>query len=123
MRIPTIIGMAALFAAAPVLAHPKLMSATPAPNATVAAPARAELRFSERLVPQFTGADLVMTGMPGMADHPPMKMPATAVVGRDGHTLVVTFAKPLPAGSYRIDYRVVSADTHRITGAYAFRVR
>ena len=103
-------------------AHPKLVAATPAPNATVAKPARVELRFSERLMPKFSGADLVMTGMKGMA-HPPMKVPATATVAADGHTLVVTPKSSLGAGTYSVAWRVVSTDTHRITGTHAFAVK
>ena len=53
-------------------AHPKLVSASPGPNATVAKPARVELRFSEKLMPKFSGADLMMTGHGG-ASHAPMR--------------------------------------------------
>ena len=56
-------------------AHPKLVSATPAANATVARPAHIELHFSEKLVPAFSKADLTMAAMPGM---PAMKMASTA---------------------------------------------
>ena len=104
-------------------AHPKLVSASPAANAAGSAPARIQLRFSERLMPRFTGAELVMTGMPGMTDHPPMKVASSAVVDPGGHTLVVTPARALPRGTYRVDWHVVSADTHRITGTHAFEVR
>jgi hypothetical protein len=100
-------------------AHPKLLGATPAPNATVAKPARVELRFSERLMPKFSGADLVMTGM----THPPMKVASAATVAADGRTLVITPKSPLGAGSYSVAWRVVSADTHRITGTHAFAVK
>ena len=103
-------------------AHPKLVSATPAPNATVAKPARVDLRFSERLMPKFSGADLMMTGMKGMA-HPPMKVAATAAIAADGYKLVVTPRSPLGAGTYSVAWRVVSADTHRITGTHAFAVK
>ena len=41
-------------------AHPKLVSASPAANATVAKPARIELHFSEKLMPAFSKADLTM---------------------------------------------------------------
>ena len=102
-------------------AHPKLVSATPALNATVAKPARVELRFSERLMPKFSGAGLMMTRMRGMA-HPPMKVAATAAVAADGRTLVVTPKSPLASGTYNVAWRVVSADTHRITGTHAFAV-
>ncbi|QQV77898.1 copper homeostasis periplasmic binding protein CopC [Sphingomonas aliaeris] len=103
-------------------AHPKLVSATPAPNATVAAPARVTLRFSEKLMPKFSGADLMMTGMNGMK-HAPMKVASAATVAADGRTLVIAPKSPLGAGNYSVAWYVVSADTHRITGNYAFAVK
>lgn len=35
----------------------------------------------------------------------------------------VTLARPLPAGSYKVKWQVVSADTHKITGSIDFEVR
>ncbi len=103
-------------------AHPKLLSATPAPNATVAKPARLALRFSEKLMPKFSGADLMMTAHGGTA-HPPMKVAAAAGVADDGRTLVVTPKAPLAPGRYAVAWHVVSADTHRVTGNFAFAVK
>lgn len=103
-------------------AHPKLLSASPAPNATVAKPARVTLQFSEKLMPKFSGADLVMTGHGG-TEHAPMKVAAVATVGGDGRTLVVMPKAPLAAGRYSIAWHVVSADTHRVTGNIAFAVK
>ena len=117
-----ILPLVLLATAGAARAHPKLFLATPAPNATVAKPARVELRFSERLMPKFSGADLVMTGIKGMA-HPPMKVAAMATVAADGRTLVVTPKSPLGSGTYNVAWRVVSADTHRITGVHAFAVK
>jgi copper resistance protein C len=123
MRFAPIIVIAALVAPLPAFAHPKLLSATPAPNAVTAPTARVQLVFSERLVAQFSGAEIVMTDMPGMKMHGPMKMPAKASISSDGKTLVLTLAKPLPKGGYRIDWHVVSADTHRVKGNYSFKVQ
>ena len=103
-------------------AHPKLLSASLAANATVAKPARITLRFSEKLMPKFSGADLVMTGHGG-TEHAPMKVTAAAAVGGDGRTLVVTPKAPLAAGRYSVAWHVVSADTHRVTGNIAFAVK
>ncbi|QQV77297.1 copper homeostasis periplasmic binding protein CopC [Sphingomonas aliaeris] len=103
-------------------AHPKLVSATPAPNATVAAPARVTLRFSEKLMPKFSGADLMMTEMNGMK-HAPMKVASAATVAADGRTLLIAPKSPLGAGTYSVAWHVVSADTHRIIGNYAFAVK
>ena len=118
----------ALFAAATLFAgvaqaHPKLLSSTPAAKSTGAAPRQIELHFSEGLMAKLSGADLAMISMPGMAMKSPMKMAATATVGSDGKTLSVSPAKPLPAGTYRVDYHIVSVDTHRVTGTLVFRVK
>lgn len=107
-----------------VIAHPALVSATPAANAEAAEVSRIVLRFSERLTPRLAGATLTMTGMPGMADHPDMKMDGVeAAIGSDGTSIVLISARPLPAGTYRVDWFAVGADTHRITGTHAFAVR
>lgn len=103
-------------------AHPKLVSASPAANATVAKPARIELRFSEKLVANFSGADLMMTRHGGKS-HPPMKVEATASVASDGQTLVVTPKAPLGAGQYSVAWHVVSVDTHRVNGNLAFTAK
>lgn len=125
MRIlPSALLAAGLFAAAPAIAHPKLLSATPAPEATITTgPQKLTLNFSEKLVPQFSAAEVTMTEMPGMAMSSPHAFPGKSAVGPDGKSLVVTFAKPLPRGSYRVDWRVVSSDTHRITGNYTIKVK
>nr|WP_294809540.1 copper homeostasis periplasmic binding protein CopC [uncultured Sphingomonas sp.] len=123
MRFAPVLAIAALIAPLPAFAHPKLVSATPAPDAATAPTARLQLVFSERLVAQFSGAELVMTEMPGMTMHGPMRMAAKASVAEDGKTLALTLAKPLPKGGYRVDWHVVSADTHRVQGNYSFKVQ
>jgi methionine-rich copper-binding protein CopC len=123
-----------LFLAAPILAalafsaaaeaHPRLVSSTPAANASVAQPGRIELKFSETLIGAMTGADVVMTGMPGMANHRPMKMSGlTSAIGRDGKTLTLSPRRALTTGTYRVTWHAVSTDTHRIAGNYSFTVR
>ena len=67
---------ATLFASA-AFAHPSLVSSSPADKSQVAAPATIELKFSETLVPQFSAANLIMTGMPGMPNHGAMKVSAS----------------------------------------------
>jgi len=121
-RIIVPAALALLGLASVAQAHPKLVSASPAPNATVAKPARVALRFSEKLMPKFSGADLMMTAHGG-ASHPPMKVAAAAGIAEDGRTLVVTPKSPLAPGRYSLAWHVVSADTHRVTGNYAFAVK
>jgi methionine-rich copper-binding protein CopC len=121
-RVTVPIALALLGTASAAYAHPKLVSATPAPNATVAKPGRVELHFSERLMPKFSSADLIMTAHGGTA-HAPMKIASTTMVGADGRTLVVVPKSPIGAGRYSVAWHVVSADTHRVAGNYAFAVK
>lgn len=123
MRIAIFAAMAALVVATPAAAHAKLVSATPAPNSIVAAPATLRLSFSESLVASFSGVELEMTDMPGMKMASPMKMPVTASLSTDGKTLVVTMARPLPRGAYKLDWHAVSADSHRVEGSFTFKVK
>lgn len=115
------LGAACVPAAA--LAHPKLVSANPAADASVAPTSTITLTFNEKLMPKLSSARLTMTGMPGMANHPEMDMKATSSVAADGKSIVLKSAKPLPAGSYRADWVIVGPDTHRITGAHSFKVK
>ena len=103
-------------------AHPKLLSSTPAEGADGAAPSNIELHFSENLMTQFSGAKLVMTAMPGMA-HAPMPMKAKVAAGSDPKTMVITPLSPLPVGTYKVEWRAVSSDTHPITGNVTFKVK
>ncbi|WP_336969446.1 copper homeostasis periplasmic binding protein CopC [Sphingobium aromaticiconvertens] len=118
----TALAIAALPGAA--FAHAQLLSASPAANATVAKPTKLTLDFSDTLQPSMSGVTLVMTGMPGMPDHPPMPIKGfkTSVEG-DGKTLVVTLPRALPAGSYDLAWHIVGADQHRIEGKYFFTVK
>jgi methionine-rich copper-binding protein CopC len=102
-------------------AHPKLLSSTPAEGATVAAPEKIELHFSEKLTTQFSAAKLIMTEMPGMS-HSPMGVKAMIAGGADPKMMVITPAAPLTSGTYKVEWRAVSSDTHPITGAVTFKV-
>ncbi|WP_435037451.1 copper homeostasis periplasmic binding protein CopC [Pseudomonas neuropathica] len=103
-------------------AHPKLLSSSPAEGADGAAPGKIELHFSENLLPKFSGAKLVMTEMPGMA-HSPMPMKAKVSAGSDPKSMLITPLAPLPAGTYQVQWRAVSSDTHPITGNVTFKVK
>ena len=103
-------------------AHPKLLSSPPAEGADGAAPGKIELHFSENLLTQFSGAKLVMTEMPGMA-HSPMPMKARVSAGSDPKSMLITPLAPLPAGTYQVQWRAVSSDTHPITGNVTFKVK
>lgn len=67
-------------------------------------------------MPRFSGADLTMVGA-----HTKIGT-ASTLVG-DGKTLSLVPTAALRAGVYRLDYHVVSTDTHRVTGSLVFRVK
>ena len=115
-------AVGALLFSAAVQAHPKLLSSDPQADAEVAVPARIELHFSETLTTQFSGAKLVMTGMPGMS-HGPMPVQVQVSAGEDGKTMLITPAKALMSGDYRVEWRAVSSDTHPVTGNFSFKVK
>ena len=103
-------------------AHSKLVSSSPAANATVAKPTKLTLTFSETFLAPMSGVELTMTGMPGMADHAPMPIKGfkTAAAGK---TMTVTLPRALPAGSYDLKWHIVGADQHKMEGAYSFNVK
>ncbi|CAI8730795.1 MULTISPECIES: copper homeostasis periplasmic binding protein CopC [Pseudomonas] len=103
-------------------AHPKLLSSTPSEGESGAAPSKIELHFSENLVTQFSGAKLIMTDMPGMPNSP-MGVKASVAGGNDPKTMVITPSSPLTTGTYKVEWRAVSSDTHPITGAVTFKVK
>lgn len=103
-------------------AHTKLLSSSPAANATVAKPTKVTLTFSETFLAPMSGVDLVMTGMPGMANHEPMPIKGfkTSV---EGKTMTLTLPRALPAGTYALKWHVVGADQHKMEGGYNFTVK
>ena len=78
------------------LAHAKLVASTPAANAKVAKVTSIQLKFSEKLVASTVKAELVMTGMPGMADHPPMKIAIGMGIAATAYLFLMFFSFALP---------------------------
>ena len=104
-------------------AHPRLTGSTPANGAVVHNVRTIQLQFSEQLVSAFTGGELTMNGMPGMAGHQPMTVAVRSAVTNHGRTLILTTPIPLRAGSYHLKWHAVSTDTHRVSGGMSFTVK
>lgn len=105
------------------MAHVKLTASTPAANATVAKPARIELKFSEKLIAPTIKTEIIMTGMPGMKDHPPMPMAHTSKMGKDGKSMTLMLKKALTAGNYTVKWAAAGADSHRMGSEFVFKVK
>jgi len=116
---------AGLALAMPATAHTHVASSTPAAASTVSNVRTVSITFSEAFMPALSGLEIVMTGMPGMTgSHPAMKIAGVKVASSaDRKTLVATLARPLPAGTYDVNWHAVGADTHRMTGKVSFTVR
>ena len=100
-----------------VSAHSHLKKSVPAQGATVAAgPSDIRLQFSEVVEPRFSKVTVELNDKP-VASEPAASDPS------DKTTLIVKFAQPLQAGSYKVNWQAVSADTHKVKGSFTFQVR
>jgi copper resistance protein C len=116
--------VAALAFAQAAQAHAALVSSTPAANETVASPSKIILTFNEPLVAKFASASLTMTAMPGMTDHPPMKINGfTAAMSKDAKTMTLLMKRALVAGTYSLKWAAAGMDTHRMEDSFTFTVK
>ena len=98
------------------LAHAMLDHAAPRVGSSVrVAPDRVELWFSERLEPAFSTLK-VLDSSGRQVDR------RDASLDADDHAHLTVSLTPLPRGSYRVVWRVVSVDTHSTTGDFVFEV-
>ena len=105
------------------LAHAKLVGSTPAANSAVAKVTTVTLKFNEKLIASTVKAELVMTGMPGMKEHPPMKIPFTSAMGKDGKSMTLQLKRALVPGTYKVKWSAAGADTHRMGSEFSFTVK
>ena len=103
------------------LAHTKVVASTPAQGATVKAPRGVTLTFSETLLPPTAAASIVMTAMPGMANHSPMIIRNFTTAWSNGNkTMTLSLRQPLRAGTYEVRWQAAGADGHRMKGTVNF---
>jgi len=96
-----------------VRAHAQLLTVSPADGETVGAPpTEVILTFNESV--SLTGGDV------RVLDDSATQVSADAV--QSGVTIAVPLAADLANGTYTVTWQVVSADSHRITGASVFHV-
>jgi copper transport protein len=104
-----------LLPAAPASAHAVLVASDPADGARVAAaPAAVRLTFDEAVaLPPEAATVLSASGV--RIDRGSARLA--------GRTVVVPLRSGVPAGVYSVSWRVVSADSHVVTGSIRFGVR
>jgi len=110
------VAACAASAAAPANAHAFLDHATPAVGSTVhGSPSRVELWFTQELEPAFSTVRVL-----DQANRRQDKGDAQ-VAARDATLLQVSLPQ-LPPGRYRVEWRVLSVDTHVTEGDFTFVV-
>jgi copper transport protein len=111
------LGVVGVAAALPASAHAELVSAAPGEGARLASPPDAvTLRFSEP-VSIDTGYLRVLDRTGKRVDTGPPRHPEG-----DATTVTVPVQARLPDGGYLVSWRVLSADSHPVGGAYSFAV-
>lgn len=113
--LATIAAGTLVLAASQAAAHAKLISADPAPNATVAAPKVISLKFSEKLEPKFSGFEISTAA--GVV------VPVRTMIAKGGQVIDGALGRSLVSGGYTVTWHAVTADAHRINGVYSFTVR
>jgi copper transport protein len=96
--------------------HATLISSEPAANSRLAAsPARVRLVYSEPIEGKLARVTLV----PGVGTPIVLRAGADS---RDVHAVIARVSDALTPGSYRVEWRVVSADGHPVDGTFVFAV-
>ena len=116
IRTLLLAGCIVSYSVAAALAHAHLLRASPADNASGPSPAEIALKFSEPLESAFS-AIVVRDASGRQVDKHDTRLDKS-----DGVTLRVSLPA-LAAGQYRVEWRAVSTDSHRIQGVYTFRVK
>jgi copper resistance protein C len=106
-----------LSGAVPALAHAHLVRATPAVGGTVhTPPSEVTLRFNEKLEAAFSS--VVVRDQTGKQVDK-----GDGAVDKSDRTLMrVPLQQPLGPGVYKVEWKAMSADTHKIDGNFTFKV-
>jgi methionine-rich copper-binding protein CopC len=106
-----------LSSAVTALAHAHLIRATPAAGGTAQVPlSEVTLRFNERLEGKFSSV-VVRDSTGKQVDK------GDGAVDKTDRTLMrVQLQQPVPPGLYKVEWKVMSADTHKVDGNFTFKV-
>ena len=119
-RLTVLLGLSSAFwlvlLGAPALAHSQLLQADPASGATLSQPPmQVRLQFNEPIELAFTPVKV--------SDEQGNRIDEDdARIDPEDKRVVLTTLKKLPIGSYTVEWRVISADTHPVNGTYKFDV-
>ena len=114
--VALVAALIAAFVVAPsALAHASLGSSTPSNDEVIRrAPAQVVLRFDEPIESAF-GSVRVYDGSARRVDEGRTSRP-------QANAVAVGLPSDLPRGTYTVAWRVVSSDSHPVSGAFVFHV-
>jgi methionine-rich copper-binding protein CopC len=111
-------GVVGLAMSGQAMAHAHLTAATPAIAGIVAAsPTELDLKFSEAINLKFS--DVKVTSPDGTS----IATGTVSLPKDDESTLIVPVPATLAAGTYTVDWHVLSKDGHKTHGSYRFTVK
>lgn len=102
-------------------ARTMLVESRPEQGSTVSEPTTFDLTFSEPVAPADLSITLTMTAMPAMANHRPMTIKGFDVIPMNTK-VSLRFPRPLPKGTYRLDWTVRDTPAEPATGSLMFKV-
>jgi len=106
----------ALSGASAAFAHAQLKTATPAAGGAVPMPpSEVTLNFSEKLEPSFSTVIVRDAGGKRMNK-------ADSQLDKTDRTIMRVGLEPLTPGIYIVEWKALTADTHKTEGAFVFRV-
>lgn len=109
-----LIVLSTVAVAGEAFAHAHLKASMPVDKSTVAsAPTALNLSFTEALNLKFSGIDVIGP------DKAVVKTGAAALTDKDTG-LTVPVLGTLPAGSYTVNWHVLSTDGHKTSGSFGF---
>lgn len=113
LLVTPLLAAASFYGASPAFAHAGLVASSPASRAELTTmPPQVRLTFTE---------DMNRPSYVTVAS-PDETVVAEGEATIDGRDVVQTVEDPGQAGTYRVDYRVISADGHPVEGALEFEV-
>jgi|GraSoiStandDraft_4_1057263.scaffolds.fasta_scaffold114432_4 methionine-rich copper-binding protein CopC len=120
MSAKIILSLSAALAlcAGTALAHPHVVSATPAQDAQVSpAPKIVRIKFNEAPTAAFSAIEVKD------AAGKPIKTGKAAIDKTDKTILTAAINQPLAPGVYKVAWKAAGSDTHKVDGTYSFTVK
>jgi methionine-rich copper-binding protein CopC len=116
MRQTLLAASLLLIGSTSVFAHAHLESTTPAADAVVAtSPAEVAIVLSEAIEPKFSSIEVKDA-------HGTRVDKGDVHLAPDNAKRLIVSLRPLDSGSYKVDWKVTSVDTHKTHGSFSFKV-